>query len=61
MNENAISISYDGRIICDAHLYNGLYVISSENKFVFNLEMFKVAKPTSNKRIKVSNDDETYL
>ena len=61
INENEISISYDGRIICDAQLYNGLYVISPENKFAFNVEMFKVAKPTSNKRIKVSNDDETYL
>ena len=60
MNENAIGISYDWRILCDAHLYNGLYVISPENKFTLNVEMFKVAKPTSNKRLKVSNDDETY-
>ena len=61
MNENAFSISYDEIIICDAHLYNGLYVISPENKFAFNVEMFKIAKLSSNKRLKVSNDDETYL
>ncbi|RYE04781.1 MAG: hypothetical protein EOP33_08580, partial [Rickettsiaceae bacterium] len=61
VNEKTMSVSLDGRLICDALLYNGLYVLTPENKCSFNAEMFKVAKPTSNKKIKLSSDEQTYL
>ena len=47
--------------ICSACLKNGLYVLYPYESFNFNTEMFRVAKPISNKRQKVSSDDETYL
>ena len=56
-----MGISFDGRKICDALLYNGLYVLTPETKCSFNAEMFKVATPTSNKKIKLSSDEQNYL
>ena len=61
VNDDSISVSYDRRIICYSLLWNGLYVLTPELNFSFNVEMFKVAKPTSNKRIQVSSDEQTYL
>ena len=47
--------------ICSAYLKNGLYVLYPYESFNFNTEIFRVAKPISNKRQKVSSDDKTYL
>ena len=60
-NNNAIVIYRNGMEICSACLKNGLYVLYPYESFNFNTEMFRVAKPISNKRQKVSSDDETYL
>ena len=60
-NNNEIIISRNGFEICHACLDNGLYVLRPYESFTFNTEMFKIANPQSNKRQKVSHDNETYL
>ena len=60
-NNNEIIISRNGFEICHACLDNGLYVLRPYESFTFNTEIFKIAKPQSNKRKKVSHDNETYL
>ena len=60
-NNNAIVIYRNDMEICSTCLKNGLYVLYPYESFNFNIEMFRVAKPISNKRQKVSSDDKTYL
>ena len=60
-NNNEIIISRNGFEICHACLDNGLYILRPNESFTFNTEMFKIANPQSNKRQKVSHDNETYL
>ena len=47
--------------ICCAKLENGLYVLHVFKPESNHTKMFRVAKPKSNKRQKLSNDNETYL
>ena len=47
--------------ICCAKLENGLYILHVFEPKSNHTEMFRVAKPKSNKCQKLSNDNETYL
>ena len=58
---NEIIISRNGVQICCAKLENGLYILHVFEPESNHTEMFRVAKPKSNKRQKLSNDNETYL
>ena len=60
-DNNAINISHNGLEICRACLEYGLYVLRPFESYSFNTEMFRIANPISNKKQKVSNDDQTYL
>ena len=60
LNNNAIVISRNGLNICSAYLEYRLYVLRPYTSYSFNTEMFRIANPISNKRQKVSNDDQTY-
>ena len=60
-NNNEIIISRNGFEICYACLDNGLYILRPYESFTFNTQIFRIAKPHSNKRQKISHDDETYL
>ena len=60
-NNNEIIISRNGLELCRACLECGLYVLRPYESYSFNTEMFRVANPISNKKQKVSNDDQTYL
>ena len=51
----------NGVQICYAKLENGLYVLHRFESQNYHTKMFKIAKPKSNKRKKLSNDYETYL
>ena len=51
----------NGVQICYAKLENGLYVLHPFESQNYHTEMFRVAKPKSNKRQKLSNDNETHL
>jgi hypothetical protein len=60
-NNNMIVISKSGLKVCNAILENGLYMIRPSEYYSLNTEMFRVAIPTNtNKKMKVSNDEETY-
>ena len=48
------------QIYC-AKLENGLYILHVFEPESNYTKMFRVAKPKSNKRQKLSNDNETYL
>ena len=48
-------------IISCAKLENRLYVLHPFESQNYHIEMFRVAKPKSNKHQKLSNDFETYL
>ena len=48
------------QIYC-AKLENGLYILHTFELENNHTEMFRVARPKSNKRQKLSNDNETYL
>ena len=58
---NEIIILKNGVQICCATLENGLYILHVFEPESNHTEMFRVAKPKSNKRQKLSNDNETYL
>ena len=60
-NNNEIIISRNGLELCRACLECGLYVLRPYESYSFNTEMFRVANPISNKKQKVSNDNQTYL
>ena len=60
-NYNEIIILRNGVQICCAKLENGLYILHVFEPESNHTEMFRVAKPKSNKRQKLSNDSETYL
>ena len=47
--------------ICCAKLKNGLYILHTFESKSNHTEIFRVAKPKSNKRQKLSNDNEMYL
>ena len=47
--------------ICCAKLENRLYVLHAFESQNYHTKIFRVAKPKSNKRQKLSNDNETYL
>ena len=47
--------------ICCAKLENRLYVLHVFEPESNHTEMFRIAKPKSNKSQKLSNDNETYL
>ena len=47
--------------LCRACLECGLYVLRPYESYSFKTEMFSVANPISNKKQKLSNDDQTYL
>ena len=51
----------NGMQICYAKLENGLYVLHPFESQNYHTEIFRVAKPKSNKRQKLSNEYETYL
>ena len=53
--------SRNGLNICYAHLEYGLYVLRPHTSYSFNTEMFRIANPISNKKQRVSPNDETYL
>ena len=52
-NNNEIVISRNSLRICSAILEFGLYVLHPTNPCNFNIEMFRIARPISNKRQKV--------
>ena len=58
---NAIIILKNDVQICYATLENGLYILHVFEPESNHTEMFRVAKPKSNKRQKLSNDNEMYL
>ena len=60
-NNNMIFISRNGNNICHAKQKNGLYMFNPIEKSLNNSELFKVAIPKSNKRQKVSKENDTYL
>ena len=60
-NNNEIIVLRNGVQICCAKLENGLYVLHPFESQNYNTEIFRVAKPKSNKRPKHSNNFETYL
>ena len=60
-SNNYIIISCNGFEIYHACLDNRLYVLRPYESFLFNTKIFRIAKPQSNKREKVSQDGETYL
>ena len=60
-NYNEIIILRNGVQICCAKLENGLYILHVFGPESNHTEMFRVAKAKSNKRQKLSNDNETYL
>ena len=60
-NNNEIMILHHGVQICYAKLENELYVLHHFESQNYHTEIFRVAKPKSNKRQKLSNDFETYL
>ena len=60
-NYNEIIILQNGVQICCAKLKSGLYILHVFEPESNHTEMFRVAKPKSNKRQKLSNDNETYL
>ena len=60
-NNNKIFISKNGLNLCYANLEDSLYVLNAYENVSYSTELFKVAKPKSNKRQKVDNDLETNL
>ena len=58
---NEIVISRNGLDIFHAKPENGLYVLRPTERSLNNSELFKVEHPKSNKRQKVSHNDNTYL
>ena len=56
-----ISISFNGSQLCIAWLENGLYIPQPNEPLALNNDLFKVAKPRTNKRQKTDNDNMTYL
>ena len=60
-NNNKIFISKNGLNLCYANLEDGLYVLNPYENVSYITELFKVAKPKSNKRQNVDSDLETYL
>ena len=60
-NNNEIIILCNGVQISCAKLENGLYILHLFESQNYHTEIFRVAKPKSNKRQKLSNKYETYL
>ena len=60
-NNNKIFISNNGPNLCSTNLEDGLYVLNPYENISYSTELFKVAKPKSNKRQKVDSNLETYL
>ena len=60
-NNNIIFISRNGNNICHAKQKDGLYMLNPIEKSLNNSELFKVAIPQSDKRQKVSKENDTYL
>ena len=58
---NEFVISINGLDICHAKPENGLYVLRPTERSLNNSKLFKVEHPKSNKRQKVSHNDNTYL
>ena len=58
---NEIVISRNGLDICHAKPEKGLYVLKPTERSLNDSELFKVEHPKSNKRQKVSHNDNTYL
>ena len=56
-----ISISFNGSQLCIACLENGLYILRPNEPLALNNDLFKVAKPRTNKRQKTDNNNMTYL
>ena len=60
-NNNSIIISRNGLEICYANIEYGLYVLRPMESFILNTEIFRVANPKPNKKLKVSSDSKIYL
>ena len=60
-NNNEIMILRNGMQISCAKLENRLYVLYPFESQNYHTEIFRVAKPKSNKRQKLSNDYKAYL
>ena len=60
-NNNEIIILRNGVQISCAKLENRLYILHPFESQNYHTEMFRVAKPKSNERQKLSNEYETYL
>ena len=56
-----ISISFNGSQLCIACLENRLYILRPNEPLALNNDLFKAAKPRTNKRQKTDNDNMTYL
>ena len=60
-NNNKIFISNNGLHLYFSILEDGLYVHRPYEIVSYSTELFKVAKPKSNKRQKLDSDLETYM
>ena len=56
-----ISISFNGSQLCIACLEHGHYIMQPNEPLTLNNDLFKVAKPRTNKCQKKDNDNMTYL
>ena len=61
LNNNKIFISKNGLNLCYANLEDGLYILNTYENISYSTELFKVAKPKSNKRQKIDSDLEAYM